>query len=233
MKRLCLLFTLFVYCCSSAPPQTISEWEEAVQEHGEAGRVTEKLQAKVELGKLLGAAQKWDRAEAEFTAVQADFKKAGLKAGSPAADAAAEATFILAENQLAFDDLAPLTGGMREQQKQLQAALERMRTVRPAYMEIMGYKSSKWMVAALYRTGAIYMQVATILRNSPVPSDLPHGEDVLEAYQNAIDEYVERFESEALSTWSKAVEVARKNEVDTDWSQRLESDLKKHSNHSR
>ena len=100
-------------------------------------------------------------------------------------------------------------------------------------MEIMGYKSSKWMVAALYRTGAIYMQVATILRNSPVPSDLPHGEDVLDAYKNAIDEYVERFESEALSTWSKAVEEARKKEVDTDWSQRLEADLRKHSNHSR
>jgi hypothetical protein len=233
MNRLLILLFLFVYCCSSAPPQTIPEWEKAVQEHSEAGRTVEKLQAKVELGKLLGAAQKWDRAEKLFKEVQTEFTQAGLVPGSPASDAAAEATFILAENQLAFDDLAPLTGAMREQQRQLQAALERIRTVRPAYMEIMGYKSSKWMVAALYRTGAIYMQVATILRNSPVPSDLPHGEDVLDAYKNAIDEYVERFESEALSTWSKAVEEARKKEVDTDWSQRLEADLRKHSNHSR
>lgn len=229
MRTVLLGFCLLLACCAGRPPETIAEWEAAVEKHDKAGEKGRKIRAMVELGKLSAAAQNWERAQSLFVSAQAEFKEAGFQPGSPEADSAAEAAFLLADNRLDSGTLKQLAGPMTEQREQIQVTLDAIREARPAFLDIMQYKSANWAVAALYRIGWLYVNVADVLRKSPPPNDLPHGEDVLDAYRDAIEDFIAKFEAEGLRTWTGALELARKETVDSDWSRRLESDLKKHS----
>ncbi len=134
------------------------------------------------------------------------FETAGLKPGTPAAEAAARATFGRLERRYARFAEVRLVGSVTRQGRTLQRQLARLRALETAYEEVLAYKSLGWTVAATYRMGRLHEAIAHMLRDAPTP-DLPS--DPLGDYERELERVMTRFEDRALSYYEAALTGAR------------------------
>ena len=152
-------------------------------------------------------------------------------------DSVAEARFYLAEvlyqrfqserfprnpgtSRRAFDlwTERQLTPYIRLRQQLLDAASAK-------YVEVVNMHVPNWEIAAVSRLADMYYQFATTIRNAPIPPDIQHNADLLDAYRLVLDQRTQPFMNTASEGFQRCIRTATQVHWFNEWSQLCEREL--------
>ncbi|MDP6944133.1 MAG: caspase family protein [Myxococcota bacterium] len=148
------------------------------------------------------------------------FRDHGLSPGSPAAAAAAKASFEAAEERtqvymalrVALDAKLEATGAVFEQKKAMLVELQKM------YEDLAVYESFEWVTAGVYRIGTLYEEFANTIYAVPAPEGL--NEEEMDVYTLQLEDLGTQFEDAAIHRYETAVKVSRRLEASNVWTRR-------------
>jgi TolA-binding protein len=187
------------------------------------------VQAHLKIGLAYKELAREKEAKAAYAAAVKEFAARGLRPeGSPvAAAAAAEARFRLAEYDFErYDRITlPATTNPKKLKKALDAKLGEARRVAPQYDEVMKYKRPDWILAAFYRKAYMLERLAQTLYDAPIPPEVKKDEEMLAAYQDALNSYAQPFEDQAVQVYVDAAEAARRLHVKNEWTKKVNESL--------
>jgi tetratricopeptide (TPR) repeat protein len=201
-----------------------------LRKHGrDAGLVVQTMTATLKLGRM--AEDRRDKKEAQklYRRVVSLYEDNGLQPGSRAARLCAEAQFRLAESR--FDEYAAieLSGKSKQQRAAVTKKREKLMELEATYGKIADYQSNEWLIAAVYKAGALWKDLSDALANAPYPPDLPQDEDFKFQYEIQIGDLKARFEDKARSLWRDGIVVAKKTGVYNEWTQKILEELNKYA----
>jgi len=166
-------------------------------------------------------------ARSAYLAAAQDFDRHNLKAdASPiAADAAAQARFLLAEQEFKDFEKLKIGGRAKALEKSFTAKRAGVKRVNDAFAEVFKYKRLEWTLAALYRRGYALERFASTIIETPVPPDVKKlGEEAVIAYQDLLAQQTASLEDAAVESYSATLVEARKNHISNQWTKKtLES----------
>jgi tetratricopeptide (TPR) repeat protein len=205
---------------------TIAAYRKFIKSHkntpGQAERVVQSWLEIAHTYELLG---KNKDAESAYRSTIAAFKSSGLKDGSLAAQYPAEAQFMLAEAQLKGVVRVKLTGRGKKLEKQTKQLFDKVVALSKEYEAVLPYKIIEWMLAARYRKGYAFEEVARKLRSAPVPKQLKEYSEPWFAYKDIVDQAASKFEDEAVRLYKEAYQSAQDRKVKNEWTQRTHERL--------
>jgi cellulose synthase operon protein C len=151
------------------------------------------------------------------------FARAGDK--TKASAYAAEAGFQLVERKAAAFRKLEITGNTKEQKKGITKKSEDLKKVETSYMEILKFKQIDWTLAALFRVGQLYQNMADTIMKSPCPPDVKSQakrigvpvDEICTEYRVAIEENAAKVEDKAVGAYEKVIEKAREFQVANSW----------------
>lgn len=208
--------------------QTIAAYRKFIRDHkktpGQAERVVE---AWLEIAKKYAIIGKRKESEAAYRSTIAAFKDSGLaqSGNALAAQYPAEAQFMLAENQLKAVTRVKLTGRGKKLEKQTKALFDKVVALSQEYEAVLPYKIIEWMLAARYRKGYAFEEVARKLREAPVPKQLKEYSEPWFAYKDIVDQAAARFEDQAVRLYKEAYQSAKDRKVINEWTRRTHERL--------
>jgi cellulose synthase operon protein C len=192
------------------------EHELVVQAHLKTGL------AYKELGQVKEERAAYGQAVAEFAA-----RSLKPEAHPAAAAAAAEARFRLAEFDFdRYDKIQlPATTNPKKLAKALEAKKAEAKKVAPQYDEVIRYRRPDWILAAFYRKAYLLERLAQTLYDAPIPPEVKKDEEMLAAYQDALNGYAQPYEEQAVKVYVDAIEAARKLHVKNEWTKKVGESL--------
>lgn len=172
------------------------------------------------LGKESDAKKAYAAAADEYDKRRLDHEKAPI-----AANAAAEARFLLAEYQLAEFDKLKIGGSGKALAKSFQLKTEAVKKLQATYNEVYKYKRLEWTLASLYRNGYVLERFAQTILETPVPPDVKrYGEEAVVAYQDGLAQMTVKLEDAAVEKYIATINEAKKNFISNEWTKKtLES----------
>src|SRR5262249_7407577 len=151
------------------------------------------VQAHLKIGLAHRALGQVKEERAAYGQAVAEFAGRGLKpeAHPAAAAAAAEARFRPAEVDVGRHDPIPLpaTTNPKKLAKALEAKKAEAKKVAPQYDEVIKYRRPDWILAAFYRKAYLLERLAQTLYDAPIPPEVKKDEEMLAAYQDALNQY--------------------------------------------
>jgi len=179
--------------------------------------VVQAMTATIKLGRAAEEAGRKKDAQQYYKSVVKLYEESGQQPATRPASLCAEAAFRLAESR--FDEYETIRLGASSSQQRKQGALKRdkLMELEKIYATITNYESPEWMVAALYKAGALWKDLAEVFASAPYPSDLPQDEDFKYQYEIQIGDLRAKFEDTARSRWRDAADVAQKTGVYDEW----------------
>lgn len=205
---------------------TIAAYRKFIKDHkktpGQAERVVEAWLEIAHTYELLGKSKD---AESAYRSTIAAFKDSGLKEGALSAQYPAEAQFMLAEAQLKAVVRFRLTGRGKKLEKQTKQLFDKVVALSQEYEAVLPYKIIEWMLAARYRRGFAFEEVARKLREAPVPKQLKEYSEPWFAYKDIVDQAASKFEDEAVRLYKEAYQSAQDRKVKNEWTQRTHERL--------
>ena len=127
---------------------------------------------------------------------------------------AAKALFWLTERDFEVWRQIEIVGTTAEQRLAITQLAQDIVPLVESYMEIPGYNSAEWTIAAYNRAGHVYQSFADTLWALPLPDDC----DNLEVcYSVEREQVMYRLEDEAVENWRFAVEIARETGIVNEW----------------
>ncbi|HET6412894.1 MAG TPA: tetratricopeptide repeat protein [Anaeromyxobacter sp.] len=213
-----------------------SDWRKEIQALEEFVRrfsKTKEHELVVEAHLKIGLAYKELHQDAEaraaYTAAVREFAARGLKpeVATSAAAAAAEARFRLAEYDFErYDRITlPATTNTKKLKAALDAKLAEAKRVAPEYDEVMRYKRPDWILAAFYRKAYMLERLAQTLYDAPIPPEVKKNEEYLAAYQDALAQFAQPYEDQAVKVYIDALEAARRLHVKNEWTKKVSESL--------
>ena len=174
-----------------------------------------KIEAQTRLGKMLAAAGDADGADKAY----ATAAKAGRKADSAGARYfAAEARFQQGDAALAAFEKVKIEGDIAGLRKRLAHKSELLRKAAEIYGDVVEYRVSEWVTAALYKIGQSYELFAESLRSAPVPPNLNEAEE--QAYRDELAKFIVPIEERALEAYESGYRKALELHVFNTWTQK-------------
>ena len=156
-----------------------------------------------------------------------EFDRRGLKSESagPAADAAAQARFQLAEYEFKNFDRLKIGGKGKALENSFKVKRQAVKKVQDAYKEVFKYKRLEWTLAALYRQGYALERFGNTIIETPVPVDVKRlGDEAVVAYQDALAQQTSALEDKAVESYTATLGEARRNHISNEWTKKtLES----------
>jgi tetratricopeptide (TPR) repeat protein len=189
-----------------------------LKKHGKDPKmVVQAMTATIKLGRAAEEAGRKKDAQQYFKNVVKLYEESGQKPATRPATLCAEAAFRLAESR--FDEYSTIRLGTSSSQQRKQGVLKRdkLMELEKIYATITNYESAEWMVAALYKAGALWKDLAEVFATAPYPSDLPQDEDFKYQYEIQIGDLRAKFEDTARSRWRDAADIAQKTGVYDEW----------------
>jgi len=187
------------------------------------------VQAQLKIGLAYKELKQDAEARAGYTAAVREFAARSLKpeVNVPAAAAAAEARFRLAEYDFErYDRITlPATTNTKKLKAALDAKLAEAKKVAPEYDEVMRYKRPDWILAAFYRKAFMLERLAQTLYDAPVPPEVKKNEEYLAAYQDALAQFAQPYEDQAVKVYIDALEAARRLHVKNEWTKKVSESL--------
>ena len=153
------------------------------------------------------------------------FAKAGDK--GKAAAFAAEAGFQLVERKAAQFRRLEIAGNAKQQKASLTKKSEQLKKVEAAYTDVLRFKQIDWTLAALFRIGQLYQNMADTIRKSPCPPDVKSQakqmggtvEEMCSEYSALIEESAFKVEDKAVQAYETTINRAREFQVANTWTQ--------------
>jgi len=135
----------------------------------------------------------WKTARKYYKRTQQEFSMKGLAPASDAAEYAAHAAFMLAEKNLQKFLKSTIKGAITTLKRQEAKMAKKALALKAEYDRIWTYKRARWMLASMYRSGAIYDHFARSLdgayRNAPVPKKVKRlGDEAVDIYRDQLDQ---------------------------------------------
>ncbi len=141
-----------------------------------------------------------------------------------ALEAAGAAAFEMLEPEFqAFLELE-LVGSERQVQQRLIQKLERVDALQKQYTQVLAIGAGDYGIAALYRIGRVYQDLARGIYNSQCPRRLT--EDQCMMYEAALQEQAFPLEEKAIEAYNKALEKAYELGLYNDWLAKTSEALK-------
>ncbi len=171
-------------------------------------------------GKEADARKAWAAAADDF-----DRRKLDPNTTPIAANAAAEARFLLAEYQFAEFDKLKIGGSGKALADTFKKKKEATKKVQDLYAEVFKYKRLEWTLAALYRRGYILERFAQTIIETPIPPEIKRGGDeLIVAYQDGLAQQTVALEDAAVTNYEATLKEAKKNFISNEWTKKtLES----------
>jgi TolA-binding protein len=174
-----------------------------------------KLEAQTRLGKVLAAQGDRDGADKAFTLAA----KGGRKSDRAGARYhAAEARFLQGDQALAEFEKIKIEGDVAGLRKRLAQKSELLRKAADVYGDVVDYRVSEWVAAALYKVGQSYELFADSLRKAPVPAGLSEAEE--QAYRDELSKVIVPIEERALEAYESGYRKALELHVFNAWTQK-------------
>ena len=168
-------------------------------------------------------------AQSGYSAAVREFAARGLRpeVNASAAAAAAEARFRLAEYDFErYDRITlPATTNTKKLKAALEAKLAVAKKVAPQYDEVMRYKRPDWILAAFYRKAFMLERLAQTLYDAPVPPEVKKNDEYMAAYQDALAQFAQPYEDQAVKVYIDALEAARRLHVKNEWTKKVSESL--------
>jgi len=152
-----------------------------------------------------------------------EFDRRGLKpdAALQGADAAAEARFQVAEQELKEFDKLKIGGKGKALEKSFTVKRAAVKKVQDSYAEVFKYKRTEWSLAALYRRGYVLERFGQTINETPVPPDVKRlGGEAVAAYQDLLQQQTAALEDKAVESYAATLAEARKNRISNEWTKR-------------
>ena len=204
--------------------------ERFIKKYGrDAKLINQTMTATIKLGRM--AEERGDKRSAQklYRGIVKLYEDNKLEPGSRAASLCAEAQFRLAESRFSEYAAIGLQGKSKQQKAALTKKREKLMELEATYGTIANYQSNEWLIAAVYRVGALWKDLAEALANAPYPPDLPQDEDFKFSYSIQIGDLKARFEDKARGLWRDGVEVSKKTGVYNEWTVRILEELNKYA----
>jgi TolA-binding protein len=187
------------------------------------------VQAQLKIGLAYRELHQDREAQAAYGAAVREFSARGLKpeVQAAAAAAAAEARFRLAEYDVErYDRITlPATTNTKKLKAALEAKLAVAKKVAPQYDEVMRYKRPDWILAAFYRKAFMLERLAQTLYDAPVPPEIKKNEEYMAAYQDALAQFAQPYEDQAVKVYVDALDAARHLHVKNEWTKKVNESL--------
>ncbi len=220
--------------------QAISGMREFISAYGKDGEAGELVvQAYWRIAQSWKARGRIKDYRAALGDVSRAFEQTGQPAGSIAAGYAAEARFILADDEIkGFEKFQIKPGKPKTVQayintitKQIEGGAARAQTIAGGYERVFPYRRPRWTIAAYVRQGRAYEILARSILNTPIvlPSDLRRAfrqadEYEREEYQldfedkvrQVLDDQVRPIECFAVARYALAARAGRAGSFDTE-----------------
>ena len=189
---------------------------ETYRQYLKSGKSAErKVEAQTRLGKMLAAQGDAEGADKAYAAAA----KAGRKSDSAGARySAAEARFQQGEQALAAFERVKIEGDIAGLRKRLAHKSELLRKAADIYGDVVEYRVSEWVTAALYKIGQSYELFAESLRKAPVPPNLNEAEE--QAYRDELAKFIVPIEERALEAYESGYRKALELHVFNAWTQK-------------
>ena len=188
-----------VYFLIGRAHEAEKHWQQAAQTYrhfiktgGEGGR---KIEAYTRLGIVLLALGDRDGADKAW----AQAAKSGRKAEPSARYYAAQARFSQGDQALAEFEKIKIAGDVKTLGKRLAQKSDLLRKAAEIYGDVVDYRVSEWVTAALFKIGESYEHFAESLRDAPVPSGLNEAEE--QAYRDELAKFIVPIEERALAAY--------------------------------
>ena len=194
-------------------------WRDAAETYRhylKSGKSSErKVEAETRLGKVLVAQGDRDGADKAWSAAA----KAGRK-GEPGELRyhAAEARFLQGDQALAEFEKIKIAGDVAGLRKRLAQKSELLKKAAEIYSDVVDYRVSEWVTAALYKIGESYELFAESLRSAPVPPNLSEQEE--QAYRDELAKFIVPIEERALEAYESGYHKALELHVFNAWTQK-------------
>ncbi len=174
-----------------------------------------KIEANTRLGQVLFA--QGDRAGADKAWSAA--VKAGRKMESGTGRYfAAHARFLQGDQVLAEFEKIKVAGDMKGLRKRLEQKSELLRKAAEVYGDVVDFRVSEWLTAALYKIGQSYESFADSLRDAPMPENLSETE--AQAYRDELAKFIVPIEERALEAYEGGYHKALELRVFNTWTQK-------------
>lgn len=130
---------------------------------------------------------------------------------------AAEAQFKLIEDDFADYEKLKIGGkNSKKLEESLKAKKEASQGLTLKYAEVLKYKS-EWSYAAFFRQGNILQLFAEALINAPIPPEIEKEPELVDIYQQTLQEQIDPLEQSAVDMYVKTLELAKENRVFNKW----------------
>ncbi len=183
------------------------------------------VEATLRLGQAYAATGDRKRAETYYRETIAAFAAKNLKPATDAADFPAQASFELAEYALADITGRKLNGTGRKLEKETKDLFDAMLAAAKAYDDVFPYRRIEWVLAAMYRRGRVFEEVAIRVRDTPVPKQLKEMTEPWFAYKDIIDQFANKLEEKALVLYEETVKRGKEYNIANDWTRQARERL--------
>lgn len=216
---------------SAAMRKTFAEWRKDFSSAPGAGALN--VLSYYKTAKAYEKANDKGAAENAYRDTIKAFDGSGEKPGSPSAELAGEAAFLLADKAYK-NEFEPYKvkwlGSMKDEktaQKTVGATLDALKKIgermSKAYVDIARFESS-WSLAAIVRLGDISFFAGDKLMSAPIPKEIDKldkqfpDQNVLGQYQDGLLEQTKPQTEAAKNFWLQALDTAKQKGVSNEWS---------------
>jgi tetratricopeptide (TPR) repeat protein len=208
--------------------RSVQQYKRYLQDHGEDGDLNRVLQAHVAIGMYYWgrpgpgndsqALERFERTLKIYDESETDGKQQELK---KARDAAARAKFMTAENVYKqVVDISIDSPNEEVLKKRLREKTDVAERAQKTYLEVLDYGRPGWAIAALYKIGALYENLANTIRNSPPPERL--NERQTEMYKGILEDRAKKVEKKAVNAYERALKTAKDKSWFNEYSEKAE-----------
>ncbi len=141
-----------------------------------------------------------------------------LPPGSDAAEYAAEAAFLIAEQKLQEVERLKIGGSGKELEASINSFNKKVQETVVVYDKVLSYKRANHTLAAYFRMGYVFELYAKAFLAAPCPPEVRRlGAEACDLYKNKIEENVSGIEEKALQRYAVTLEQAQKLGVANQW----------------
>lgn len=208
-----------VYFSIGRAHEADEDWSQAAQTYrhyhkggGDQGR---KVEAYTRLGLVLLALGDRDGADKAWTSAAKSGRKSDVASERYYA---AQARFAQGDQALAEFEKVKIAGDVKTLGKRLSQKSDLLRKAAEIYGDVVDYRVSEWVTAALFKIGESYEHFAEALREAPIPEQLNEAEE--QAYRDELAKFIVPIEERALEAYESGYRKALELRVFNTWTEK-------------
>lgn len=203
------------------------QYQSYIKRFGKKGPQDRYLEAHVKVGRYY-----WERAGSKnrrtalnwFEKTLKEFNrmgKADQESLTTGRDAAAEARFMIGED--VFEEMTKIkidSPNEKTLKKRLNEKMEVAQEAKEIFESVILFGRPDWAIAALYRIGAGFQDMAENIRNSPPPPRLTYDQE--EIYRGILEDQASQIEDLAVDAYKRSLDIAKDKSWFNDFSRQAE-----------